>query len=205
MEPTCRSRAPAADRMPPHHPRPAPPGSRGDRRHGALPALSAQAALDGYEARSGTTLDPGQRHLVTTFASDGRLLLAGTGKPPRCAPSPTRAARQGARRAGRPGPRPVPPTLLLPGGRRRGCRGHGGPDPSGTACRTVPEAQPLWMTNSKGARSARASSCLRLRVPRIGVATQSPGAACRRRPGCAQGPALVSRSRCQPRGAQPWS
>jgi len=42
-------------------------------------ALSAQAALDGYEARSGATLDPGQRHLVTTFASDDRLLLAGIG------------------------------------------------------------------------------------------------------------------------------
>jgi len=41
--------------------------------------LSAQAALDGYEARSGTTLDSGQRHLVTTFASDGRRLLAGIG------------------------------------------------------------------------------------------------------------------------------
>jgi conjugative relaxase-like TrwC/TraI family protein len=41
--------------------------------------LSAQAALDGYQARSGTALDPGQRHLVTTFASDDRLLLAGIG------------------------------------------------------------------------------------------------------------------------------
>jgi ATPase subunit of ABC transporter with duplicated ATPase domains len=42
-------------------------------------ALSAQAALDGHAARSGTTLDPGQRHLVTTFASDDRQLLAGIG------------------------------------------------------------------------------------------------------------------------------
>jgi conjugative relaxase-like TrwC/TraI family protein len=42
-------------------------------------ALSAQAALDGYEARSGTALDAGQRHLVTVFASDDRLLLAGIG------------------------------------------------------------------------------------------------------------------------------
>jgi len=44
-----------------------------------LKALTVTAALDGYEAAAGTTLDPGQRHLVTAFASDPRLLLAGIG------------------------------------------------------------------------------------------------------------------------------
>ena len=37
------------------------------------------AALDGFEARTGAALDPGQRHLVTVFAADSRLLLAGIG------------------------------------------------------------------------------------------------------------------------------
>jgi conjugative relaxase-like TrwC/TraI family protein len=44
-----------------------------------LPGPSIAAALDGFEARSGTTLDAGQRDLVTSFASDSRLLLAGIG------------------------------------------------------------------------------------------------------------------------------
>jgi conjugative relaxase-like TrwC/TraI family protein len=39
----------------------------------------ALAALDGFEARSGTSLDDGQRSLVTSFACDERLLLAGIG------------------------------------------------------------------------------------------------------------------------------
>jgi hypothetical protein len=37
------------------------------------------AALAGFEARAGTALDPGQRYLVTVFACDSRLLLAGIG------------------------------------------------------------------------------------------------------------------------------
>jgi conjugative relaxase-like TrwC/TraI family protein len=37
------------------------------------------AALDGFEAVSGTALDAGQRGLVTAFACDSRLLLAGIG------------------------------------------------------------------------------------------------------------------------------
>jgi hypothetical protein len=37
------------------------------------------AAVDGFEATSGTELDPGQRALVTAFAADDRLLLAGIG------------------------------------------------------------------------------------------------------------------------------
>jgi conjugative relaxase-like TrwC/TraI family protein len=44
-----------------------------------LSGVSVAAALDGFEARSGTTLDAGQRDLVTAFASDSRLLLAGIG------------------------------------------------------------------------------------------------------------------------------
>jgi conjugative relaxase-like TrwC/TraI family protein len=40
---------------------------------------SVAAALDGFEARTGTRLDAGQRSLVTAFACDERLLLAGLG------------------------------------------------------------------------------------------------------------------------------
>jgi conjugative relaxase-like TrwC/TraI family protein len=43
------------------------------------PGPSVTAVLDGFEAVTGTTLDDGQRHLVTAFASDPRLLLAGIG------------------------------------------------------------------------------------------------------------------------------
>jgi conjugative relaxase-like TrwC/TraI family protein len=43
----------------------------------AGPAVAAVA--DGFEAVSGTALDPGQRALVTAFATDDRLLLAGIG------------------------------------------------------------------------------------------------------------------------------
>jgi conjugative relaxase-like TrwC/TraI family protein len=46
---------------------------------GGIPAARAAAALDGFEARSGTRLDAGQRSLVTAFACDERLLLAGLG------------------------------------------------------------------------------------------------------------------------------
>ncbi len=46
--------------------------------HG-LPGASVAASLDGFEAIAGTRLDGGQRHLVTAFASDERLLLAGLG------------------------------------------------------------------------------------------------------------------------------
>ena len=45
----------------------------------ALPRAFATAALDGFEATTGTTLDAGQRHLVTAFTGDSRLLLAGIG------------------------------------------------------------------------------------------------------------------------------
>jgi conjugative relaxase-like TrwC/TraI family protein len=44
-----------------------------------LAGPSVGAALDGFEAVSKTALDPGQRELVTVFASDSRLLLAGIG------------------------------------------------------------------------------------------------------------------------------
>jgi conjugative relaxase-like TrwC/TraI family protein len=44
-----------------------------------LAGPAAAASLDGFEARSGTSLDPGQRELVTAFACDSRLLLAGIG------------------------------------------------------------------------------------------------------------------------------
>ncbi len=44
-----------------------------------LAGPSVAAALDGFEATNSTTLDAGQRHLVTAFASDSRLLLAGIG------------------------------------------------------------------------------------------------------------------------------
>ena len=43
------------------------------------PGPRAAAALDGFEAVSGTSLDAGQRDLVTAFACDSRLLLAGIG------------------------------------------------------------------------------------------------------------------------------
>jgi conjugative relaxase-like TrwC/TraI family protein len=44
-----------------------------------LPGPSAAAALDGFEALCGAVLDAGQRGLVTAFACDPRLLLAGIG------------------------------------------------------------------------------------------------------------------------------
>ena len=44
-----------------------------------LAGVSVAAALGGFEARSGTALDAGQRDLVTSFACDSRLLLAGIG------------------------------------------------------------------------------------------------------------------------------
>ena len=44
-----------------------------------LPTARTGAALDGFEAITGTSLDPGQRSLVTAFAADDRLLLAGIG------------------------------------------------------------------------------------------------------------------------------
>jgi conjugative relaxase-like TrwC/TraI family protein len=44
-----------------------------------LAALPVTGTLDGYEATNGPPLDPGQRHLVTAFATDPRLLLAGIG------------------------------------------------------------------------------------------------------------------------------
>jgi hypothetical protein len=44
-----------------------------------LSGRSVAAALDGFEAVAGTSLDAGQRGLVTTFAGDSRLLLAGIG------------------------------------------------------------------------------------------------------------------------------
>jgi conjugative relaxase-like TrwC/TraI family protein len=44
-----------------------------------LSASSVSAALDGFEAISGTRLDEGQRALASAFASDERLLLAGIG------------------------------------------------------------------------------------------------------------------------------
>jgi conjugative relaxase-like TrwC/TraI family protein len=44
-----------------------------------LSGPSVSAALDGFEAISGSRLDDGQRALVTAFACDERLLLAGIG------------------------------------------------------------------------------------------------------------------------------
>ena len=44
-----------------------------------LAGPSVAAAIDGFEAVSGRRLDAGQRALVTAFACDGRLLLAGIG------------------------------------------------------------------------------------------------------------------------------
>lgn len=41
----------------------------------AGPAVGA--SLDGYEARTGHRLDPGQRHLLTAFTASGTLLAAG--------------------------------------------------------------------------------------------------------------------------------
>lgn len=45
----------------------------------AASSLAVSAALDGYEGVTGTRLDAGQRNLVTSFATDDRLLLAGIG------------------------------------------------------------------------------------------------------------------------------
>jgi hypothetical protein len=45
----------------------------------ALSGPAVASAIDGFEALTGTRLDAGQRHLVTAFASDDRLLLAGIG------------------------------------------------------------------------------------------------------------------------------
>jgi conjugative relaxase-like TrwC/TraI family protein len=44
-----------------------------------LPGTAVTGWLDGFEAITGTRLDNGQRHLVTAFACDERLLLAGIG------------------------------------------------------------------------------------------------------------------------------
>jgi hypothetical protein len=40
---------------------------------------AAEAALEGFEAAAGRRLDAGQRHLVTAFAADSRLLMVGLG------------------------------------------------------------------------------------------------------------------------------
>ena len=53
-----------------------PPGRRP---RPGLSGPSAAAALDGFEAVARTSLDAGQRDLVTAFACDSRLLLAGIG------------------------------------------------------------------------------------------------------------------------------
>lgn len=45
----------------------------------SLAGPAVAAAVDGFEAVSATSLDGGQRHLVTAFACDDRLLLAGIG------------------------------------------------------------------------------------------------------------------------------
>jgi conjugative relaxase-like TrwC/TraI family protein len=45
----------------------------------ALSGATVTASLDGFGAITGTRLDPGQRALVTAFAADERLLLAGIG------------------------------------------------------------------------------------------------------------------------------
>ena len=44
-----------------------------------LPAVSAQAALDGFEATTGTSLDPGQRAMVLAFATDPNIISVGLG------------------------------------------------------------------------------------------------------------------------------
>ncbi|MEV6527129.1 MobF family relaxase [Longispora sp. NPDC051575] len=44
-----------------------------------LNPLSVRAALDGYEAVHGTTLDAGQRHMVLSFATDARQIAVGLG------------------------------------------------------------------------------------------------------------------------------
>ncbi|HEY1915852.1 MAG TPA: MobF family relaxase [Streptosporangiaceae bacterium] len=46
---------------------------------GGLGGAFTAAALDGFEAAARTRLDPGQRSLVSTFASGGRLLAVGLG------------------------------------------------------------------------------------------------------------------------------
>jgi hypothetical protein len=45
----------------------------------ALSGPTVAAAVDGFKALTGTRLDAGQRQLVTAFASDDQLLLAGIG------------------------------------------------------------------------------------------------------------------------------
>jgi conjugative relaxase-like TrwC/TraI family protein len=45
----------------------------------SLPSTAVTGWLDAFEAITGTRLDHGQRHLVTAFACDERLLLAGIG------------------------------------------------------------------------------------------------------------------------------
>ena len=77
-----------------------------------LSGPSAAAALDGFEAVARTSLDAGQRGLVTAFACDSRLLLAGIG--PGRVGEDDRDARPGARAPRRAGsgssrsPRPPP-------------------------------------------------------------------------------------------------
>jgi conjugative relaxase-like TrwC/TraI family protein len=44
-----------------------------------LPAPSVQAVLDGFEAATGTALDPGQRQMVLVFATDRNLITVGLG------------------------------------------------------------------------------------------------------------------------------
>jgi conjugative relaxase-like TrwC/TraI family protein len=68
--------------------------------HG-LAGPSVAAALDGFEAHTGTELDAGQRHLVVAFATDDRLLLAGTGPAGAGKTTATRALAHVLRQAGR--------------------------------------------------------------------------------------------------------
>jgi hypothetical protein len=55
------------------------PGGAGDRAARMPAAEAVKAALDAFEATTGSQLDAGQRHLVTVFATDPRPLVVGIG------------------------------------------------------------------------------------------------------------------------------
>jgi conjugative relaxase-like TrwC/TraI family protein len=65
-----------------------------------LSGPSAAAALDGFEAVTRTSLDAGQRALVTAFACDSRLLLAGIGPAGAGKTTATRALQHVLRQGG---------------------------------------------------------------------------------------------------------
>ena len=111
------------------------PGRRPRR---GCPGRRRPPSLDGFEAVARTSLDAGQRGLVTAFACDSRLLLAGIG--PGRVGEDDRDARPGVRAPrGRAAARPARHVRRLGGRARPRARGAGG-EPAQVHARMDPRA-----------------------------------------------------------------